>query len=107
SMYDTEGAFPVQVGAQSLTTTIIGIAEQPIPWFLLYPNPTADGWVTLSANGESMKELSIYTMSGQFVERVSISAPISRIQLPEQSGVYLIEITTQSGKQQLQRIIRE
>jgi hypothetical protein len=46
-------------------------------------------------------------MSGQFVERVSVSAPISRIQLPEQSGVYLIEITTQSGKQQLQRIIRE
>lgn len=107
SMYDTEGAFPVQVGSQSLTTTIIGVAEQPIPWFLLYPNPTSDGWVTLSANGESMKELSIYTMNGQFVERVTVSSPISRIQLPDQSGVYLIEITTQSGKHQLQRIIRE
>jgi hypothetical protein len=107
TMYDNEGAFPVQVGAQSLTSSIIGIQEQPIPWFLMFPNPTVDGWVTLNASGEVIKSIAIYSLNGQLIDKPKIGGIIVRTQLPSASGMYFIEIETQSGKKLLQRIIRE
>jgi hypothetical protein len=104
-MYDAEGADAIQVGAQTLMSTIIGVEEIRIPTFLLFPNPTADGWVNLSANGTVVDEIAIYSLDGRFIERRKIGSVVARIQLPETRGTYFIEINSSRGKT-LERVIR-
>jgi hypothetical protein len=77
SMYDAEGADPVQVGAQTLMCTIVGVEEIRIPTFLLFPNPTSDGWVNLTSNGAIVDEIAIYSIDGRFIERRKIGSVVA------------------------------
>ncbi len=105
SMYDAEGADAIQVGAQTLMSTIIGVEEIRIPTFLLFPNPTSDGWVNLTSNGSIVDEIAIYSIDGRFIERRKIGSVVARIQLPETRGTYFIEINSSKGRT-LERVIR-
>ncbi|MDP4730802.1 MAG: T9SS type A sorting domain-containing protein [Flavobacteriales bacterium] len=105
SMYDAEGADPVQVGAQTLMSTIVGVEEIRIPTFLLFPNPTSDGWVNLTSNGAIVDEIAIYSIDGRFIERRKIGSVVARIQLPETRGTYFVEINSSRGRT-LERVIR-
>ena len=105
SMYDAEGADPVQVGAQTLMSTIVGVEDIRIPTFLLFPNPTSDGWVNLTSNGAIVDEIAIYSIDGRFIERRKIGSVVARIQLPETRGTYFVEINSSRGRT-LERVIR-
>jgi hypothetical protein len=86
-------------------STIIGVEEIRIPTFLLFPNPTSDGWVNLTSNGAIVDEIAIYSIDGRFIERRKIGSVVARIQLPETRGTYFVEINSSRGRT-LERVIR-
>jgi len=104
-MYNATGAYPVQIGAQTNTITVIGTEEIHLPNFLLFPNPTADGWVNMNAGGETISSYTVYTSTGALIEQRKVGSSIARVHLPDVTGVYYIKVESAKGSK-LERVIR-
>lgn len=59
----------------------------------LSPNPSSDGWVYLSSPDE-IQQIKIFNIQGQLLK--TINSPASRFELPENQGIYIIEVKTRS-----------
>ncbi len=93
-MYWAEGADPVVVGSDEVTSQIIGnsIPLSRYSSALIAPNPTHDGWVTVRGGSERIRSVTVYTSSGNLISRQTINANSHRIQLPEVPGMYILDI---------------
>jgi hypothetical protein len=105
-MYNAQGAYPVQIGAQTNTVTVIGTEEIRLPNFLCYPNPTSDGWVNLNANGITIRAYTVYSSNGTLIEYRKVGSSIARVHLPDAAGVYFVKVESAAGSK-LERVIRE
>lgn len=96
-MYWEEGADPVQVASISTTSTLVGVQERT-DGLTIGPNPTLDGRIAISHQTEMIQEIVVYDMRGKLVQRHPFRRTSGTIQLPEATGTYLLEISTDSGK---------
>lgn len=73
----------------------------------LFPNPSPTGAVNLTGLGKAgVQEISLYDLSGKLIQKFElVKTGVQRIQLPEQSGVYLIEVVSPAGNF-VERVVR-
>lgn len=74
----------------------VNVFETSIASLQVFPNPTSES-VQLALNESAM--IDVYDLKGNFINRIiHRNGEISSIALPETQGVYLIRVTTASGK---------
>lgn len=79
-------------------------------FFKIYPNP-AYGLVNMESK-ETIERVEIYNMQGQLVssldfERSRETQRMMQVQLPEEKGLYLVQIKTEDGQLYTEKVIRK
>ena len=73
-------------------TTTIGVADEFINTFSIYPNPTTTKQITLTSNVNLIDEVVIYSLTGAVVYKKAFS---ERIDLNEiNSGIYMLQVVS-------------
>jgi len=108
-MYNEEGADPVLIAEESMSTFVQSTNEiiQVEVSLSVYPNPVVIGQeLTVSAEGGLIQFLEIYSMSGKLIYSEGISAA-SRVVVSEelQVGAYLVNVTLKDGSHKVKRIV--
>lgn len=104
TMYDAADQSPVLIMETEHHDYAFGISDVRTETFAVGPNPTSDR--TLVRLSSSLPgTMRLYTLSGALVAQRSFSGSVFSVQLPEQSGVYLLEID-QQGHKMLQKVVR-
>ncbi|KXN98287.1 hypothetical protein LS48_12035 [Aequorivita aquimaris] len=81
----------------------LGISENEIPNYRIYPNPT-NGILYIESK-ESISQISVYTILGQLIET---NQNTNQIDLSKaESGVYLLKIEDANGNSQTHKIVKE
>jgi len=94
TMYDEADQSAVLINSAQIndlfieSTSVTEVSPQQLG---LSPNPTADGWIHLDGT-KDIQNLRIYNLSGQLMK--VIEKPGNRFELPQHSGIYLIEMET-------------
>jgi hypothetical protein len=91
-MYWAEGADPVQVGSADATVLVASVGNIAAKWSI-GPNPTTNGQIQILAP-EVVDWIAIYNLQGQLIERKRIMSNRATLQLPDESGTYIIEISS-------------
>lgn len=89
----------------SNTSCSLGVAENTIDSFVIYPNPVKEGKINVITTSNSIKNITIFDLSGKKVfslQTADKELNISRIQ----KGIYLIKVE-QDGKISAQKLIVE
>jgi hypothetical protein len=106
-MLNASDGTPVLVAADSLSLGPAGMAERSADKIVIYPNPTSDGWVTLGSTDRTpMEVLAVHEAGGRRVAlRTERTALGWRVQLPQEAGLYFIQIRI-AGQVVLKRVVR-
>ncbi len=81
----------------------LGISENEIPNYKIYPNPT-NGILYIESK-ESISQISVYTILGQLIET---NQSTNQIDLSKaETGVYLLKIEDTKGNSQTHKIVKE
>ena len=81
----------------------LGISENEIPNYRIYPNPTS-GLLYIESK-ESISQISVYTILGQLIET---NQSTNQIDLSKaETGVYLLKIEDTKGNSQTHKIVKE
>lgn len=107
TMFNNADHTPVLVAADSVMNinVVTGTNELTESRFEVYPNPTKDGFVRVSTkDGEQITLLTVFDVSGKLVDTFN-SIPTKGIQLPDDAGIYLIQVDTESGSE-LIKVVR-
>ncbi|MFK7757252.1 MAG: T9SS type A sorting domain-containing protein [Flavobacteriales bacterium] len=108
-MYDEEGADPVLIAEESVSTFVqstedISTKESAV---VIFPNPVREGeGLTVSAEHRSITVIEIYSMNGQLVfseEFNSQTRVIINQALPV--GAYLVNVTLKDGSHKVNRVV--
>ena len=100
SMYWETGPSPVLVDEDEIELLVVGV-DKLVNELEVYPNPTFDGDIRLSATKEG--QWLLFTASGALLDELRILQGQQNITLPEQAGVYLL-VNNESGE--VHRIVR-
>ena len=105
TMYDSVDGTPTLVAQDSAAMGPVGISEVFNASPTLFPNPTADGFITVTDPLDAVVE--VFAPTGQRV-RVAIERTSSgtRVGLPATKGTYLI-VLRRNGTERIQRVVRE
>lgn len=107
-MYNAADKEPVLMVERMIQGIALGIQNtiQTIP--TIWPDPTSDGWINIQWKDIQADEVVVMNLNGQILAIYHIEQGIStiRIQLPEASGIYLIDVRAR-GKRSVQKIIRK
>lgn len=106
NMYVGRDNTPVLIKEMEITDMSVGIDNLQEFGVTVYPNPTNTGSVRISGLSSKVKEVNVYELTGKLIESRAVSAQQDLlIELPELSGVYLIEIV---GEEQnfIERVVR-
>lgn len=107
-MYNNADQTPVLIAEDSIVnmSVVTSIAEDSAEEFMVYPNPTNDGLITLVENETgSIEGIDIYNTRGQLVAEFD-GYPTGGIRLPDEPGIYLIRISSEN-REQIVRILRK
>ncbi len=104
-MLDASDKSPTVVASDSLVVGPTGVPDAPSQQVRLFPNPSEDGWVTVSAAGRCTV-LGVLDASGAVVQAtIAPAANHTRVQLPEAVGLYFIRVRV-GGVEVLKRAVR-
>jgi hypothetical protein len=98
-LYENQFEFPCNSGS----FTAINESEQPT--FELFPNPS-NGLVTIEFENTNQKAIRVINMSGQVIESLTITSPVTTIDLSGKSGMYVVSVEDEYGIQ-IKRLIIE
>ncbi|MBL0913883.1 MAG: T9SS type A sorting domain-containing protein [Bacteroidia bacterium] len=104
--YYTNSQHPDLYG-DSAGVCIQSLEEAELSSLRIYPNPSS-GFVMVESSAELLQGVVLYDLSGRMLSRV-ISQPATVLRLdmqPYVPGVYILEVQSQSGHSQRQKIIR-
>lgn len=105
TMLDESDKSPTLVAADSLLVGPVGFPEPAGERLRIYPNPTNDGWITLSSDAQ-MVVLGVHDARGRLVPAdVERGTRTCRVQLPANAGTYLIRLRV-DGTEVLKRVLR-
>ena len=107
-MYNAADKSPVLIAADSITSisVITGVEEQSEIELSLYPNPTTNGVVSLAGNDlRDVSSIDVFDLQGKLVRSYS-NYNQRTIQLPKETGVYLIKLEGEFGIKTL-RVLRD
>lgn len=104
--YDANGTFTVTLTAEycgrtdsqtySVSVNSAGLNTNAQPTLRVYPNPSSDGYITLSLT-ESENEVTIFSADGKLIEHITMAENTSlEINLP--AGLYILKTKTSSIK---------
>jgi hypothetical protein len=67
--------------------------------FILYPNPTKNGKISVTGFNEDLSGIKIYNLKGQLFNSqiLNIRKNIFEIELPSEPGIYIIQLNTNHG----------
>ncbi|WP_417358629.1 LamG-like jellyroll fold domain-containing protein [Flavobacterium sp.] len=83
-------------GPEAFSTQLLGLNDNAIKGFVLYPNPTT-GIVRINAQ-DIIENVAVYNLAGQKLTEVEVNAAASQINLSQLPvGVYVMQVTA-SGK---------
>ncbi|MEN9347751.1 MAG: hypothetical protein RLZZ77_1262 [Bacteroidota bacterium] len=105
TMYNEEGADPVEVDMDDVSSTVTGVGERSAR-FTVMPNPTTDGLVYLNGGKDVIQEVLVYDSRGKLVSTSNINATRGSIQLPSSRGNYMLCIITNRGKK-VEKVLRQ
>jgi len=81
----------------------LGISENEIPNYLIYPNPT-NGILYIKSK-QPISQISVYTILGQLIET---NQNTNQIDLSKtEAGVYILKIEDENGNSQTHKIVKE
>jgi hypothetical protein len=106
-MLATTDGTPILVAEATLLTTPLGMAPPLAERARLFPNPTADGWITVQlSDGGPVDAVEVHDAAGRRmnvpVERAGRGV---RIRLPQTAGLYFVRL--RSGNEEvLKRVVR-
>ncbi|MCB9186581.1 MAG: T9SS type A sorting domain-containing protein [Flavobacteriales bacterium] len=107
SMFNTADHTPVLV-ASDLVSGIpvsLSVAKQDLNNISIYPNPSKGLVYLKGINSKEVKRIQVYATNGDLVQSFT-SYPTAGIQLPSESGVYLILLQI-DGKREILRVVRD
>jgi Cytochrome c554 and c-prime len=97
---------PTLVAQDSLVVGPAGIADASADRVTIHPNPTADGWVTITGDAD-VEIVGVYDARGALVRTRTEQGPNrSRLQLPFSPGSYMVHLRV-NGTAVLKRILRQ
>lgn len=105
TIHSVQGYFEFSV--YECPSVSINEPDQNFEAIKIYPNPIVDGQFQVLGN-EQIKEVALLNLNGGLLERISVSTNI--ISIPNQNytpGIYLIWVTTESGKKIIKKLIIE
>jgi hypothetical protein len=105
NMYIEEGADPVEVDMDDVTSTVTGV-ENNSARFTVMPNPTTDGLVYLNGGRDVIQEVIVYDARGKMVKSTKINSTRGTIELPATKGNYMLCIVTNRGKK-IEKVLRQ
>ena len=93
-MLEASDGAPTLVATDEVLVGPVGIAETAAERVMLFPNPTADGWMTITSRGVvRMDVVAAYDVHGSRVPvRSERGQQGWRVLLPEPAGVYLLHL---------------
>lgn len=104
-MLDASDGTPTLVAVDSIGIGPLGIQNNKAPELTVLPNPTENGWINILAD-ERIDAVTVFDARGKMVvvnsERMDRRY---RIQLPEVSGLYFVQVRV-GGKVVLKRVLR-
>lgn len=105
AMYWEEGPASVEMAVDEISSTLVGIAENNNR-FVLGPNPTWNGWVTLQNGNDVVREIRIYDIRGALLDVRKVNQTNAQIQLPAPKGTYIVEIIADQ-RRRVEKVIRQ
>jgi hypothetical protein len=72
----------------------------------IFPNPSYNGWVTLSNPGALVQSVDVYGMDGKYISTKWVKGSSQQIELPESKGTYLLVLRGLNEKR-LVKVVRE
>ena len=91
----------------SVYNPILGVIEQQIPDFKVFPNPTAD-LLNLDTANFQISELAIYDVLGSLVKQQTVTSAIHQISLAQlTSGVYLLKFSNAEGQHLIRKVVKQ
>lgn len=97
-MYNNADQMPVLVAADSLVdmNVVTDISLEKTIAISAYPNPSTNGLVRLKGeNLSAISSIRVFNTKGQLLEELT-SYPAQGIQLPENAGIYLLEVKAEN-----------
>lgn len=82
--------------------TGIGLEEENLAPFKIYPNPSS-GSITIDASQQIIR-VEVRDLTGRLL---AVYKNQTMLELPQQSGLYLLNITFKNGEKAVQKVIRE
>ena len=83
---------------QFSTSTTAGISQISIEKISLFPNPTSSGFGVRGINPSDIKEVSIYSTTGQLIQKSERPGQLIFELQCQDSGTYFVKIRTVSGR---------
>jgi len=81
--------------------SLLGLEEENILSFKIYPNPSS-GWITIDAL-QQISTVEVYDLTGRLL---AVYEKQTTLELPPQSGLYLLNVTFKNGEQAVQKVLR-
>jgi len=106
NMYFDQDNTPVLIRGMEITDLSVGIDDLEELGVTIYPNPTNSGQVRISGLTTKVRTINVYDLAGKLIESTAVTTQHELVlELPELSGVYLIEIV---GEEQsfIERVVR-
>jgi hypothetical protein len=106
-MLEASDGTPTRVAMDTLFVGSLGMHHQVADRVLLFPNPTADGWISVTGrHGAQVEVLAAYDMAGrQVAMQLERHTRGWRVRLPTAQGTYLLQLRV-DGRPLLQRVVR-
>jgi len=107
-LYTAADKEPVLMVERTIQGVALSVQNQPQMAPSIWPDPTTDGWINIRWKDIQADEVVVMNIQGQIVSIYHIEPGIQtvRIQLPESSGVYLIDVRA-AGRRSVQKVIRK
>jgi len=97
-MYLEEGADPVEVATDDLSSTLVDVQEFA-GFFRVSPNPTSTGQVMVDAGKDRIVQINVYAMNGKLIESINANnASRKQFYIEGNAGTYLLDVTTSRGR---------
>lgn len=103
--YEEQGAAPVLVQEQSVTSVVDLVQNKALSDIKIYPNPSTQGFVNIQSKDTRITGVSVYDMTGQLISYSPLNGVFFRVDLPSAAGTYIVVIDTPQG-QKVERILR-
>ncbi|MCX7743358.1 MAG: T9SS type A sorting domain-containing protein [Flavobacteriales bacterium] len=107
-LYTAADKEPVLMAERTIQGIALSVQNQPQIAPTIWPDPTSDGWINIRWKDIQADEVVVMNANGQIVTIYHIQPGIQtvRIQLPESSGIYLVDVRA-SGRRSVQKVIRK